>query len=248
MSRQDRRRFEKEFKKLPKGDECMVCGKAFPHNSKTFGGLTADGKTVLAGECCSHRLATVMVSGLYLTQIVDTLVAAVGKKGTPSKSGGTSTGNVDGAISAMQSHIADLATQTNAVMRQAGIQKRAKGVFLGEHPWKADDAAWFKSHPDRSHRLRPVHEGEAEMVSANIPNDQIPPNHRVEIIVRQVEPGKRIRGSFCRNTELDIPDEEEIIHAIFDAVAGAGEGQVIDLGETIERARQYASSRGQRLN
>ena len=248
MSRQDRRRFEKEFKKLPKGDNCTVCGEAFRHNSRTFGGLAADGTTVLAGECCSHRVATVMVSGLYLNQMVDTLVASVGKKDTAGRNGGNSTGNVEAAITAMQSQFAEFDAHTNAVMRQAGIQKQAKGVFLGEHPWKADDAAWFKSHPDRSHRLRPVLEGEAEMVSASIPKDQIPPNHRVEIIVRQVEPGKRIRGSFCRNTELDIPDQEEIIHAIFDAVASAAEGQLIDLGETIERARQYANSRVQRLN
>lgn len=247
MSRQDRRRFEKEFKKLPKGDNCMVCGSDFPHNSKTFGGLTGDGRTVLAGECCSHRLATVMVSGLYVTQLVDTL-ATIGQKGTAAKSRGASPKNVEGAISAMQSHFADLGAHTNALMRQAGIQKQAKGVFLGEHPWKADDAAWFKNHPDRSHRLRSVLEGEAEMISANIPKDRIPPNHRIEIVVRQIEPGKRIRASFCRNTELDIPDQEEIIHAIFDAVASAAEGKVIDLRETLERARQYANSREQRLN
>jgi len=247
MSRQDRRRFEKEFKKLPKGDNCMICGAQFPHNSKTFGGLTGDGRTVLAGECCSHRLAAIMVSGLYVTQLVDTL-ASLGKKGTVARSRGASPGNIDGAITAIQSHFADLGTRTDALMRQAGIQKPAKGLFLGEYPWKADDAAWFKNHPERSHRLRPVLEGEAEMVSANIPEDQIPPNHRVEIVVRQIEPGKRVRGSFCRNTELDIPDQEEVIHAIFDAVAGAAEGKVIDLRETLERARQYANSRAQRLN
>jgi hypothetical protein len=86
------------------------------------------------------------------------------------------------------------------------------------------------------------------MVLANIPKDKIPPNHRVEMIVRQVKPGTRIRGSFCRNTELDIPDQEEIIHAIFDAVSSSPEGALVDLGQVIERARQYANSRSQRLN
>lgn len=245
MSREDRRRFEREFKKLPKGDNCNICGKPFPHNSKTFGGLTADGTTVLAGECCSRRLATVMVSGLYVTQSIDLLTSS--RRSSTNKADVTPE-NVDQALTAMQSLFSDIGAHTNAVMRQAGVQRQSRGVFLGEHPWKAEDAAWFKSHPDRSHRLRPVHEGEAETVLASIPKDQIPPNHQVEILVRQVEPGKRIRASFARNMEIDIPDQEEIIHAIFDAVASAGEGTVIDLREAMERARRYTNSRTQPLN
>lgn len=83
---------------------------------------------------------------------------------------------------------------------------------------------------------------------ARMPADQILPNHRVDVLVRQVKPGARIRKLFCRNTAIDIPDQEEIIHAIFDVVASSGEGKVIDLGETIERARQYANSRARPLN
>lgn len=165
----------------------------------------------MAGRCLPASaaragLATILASGSYLTQIVDTFAAAVGKKGTPGRSGGTSTESVEDAISAMQLHIADFTKDTNALMRQAGIQKQAQGVFLGEHPWKTDDAAWFKAHPERSHRLRQVLKGEAEMVAASIPKGQTPPNHRVDILVRQVEPGKRIRAAFTRDIETDIPD------------------------------------------
>ena len=245
MSREDRRRFEREFKKLPKGDNCNICGKAFPHNSKTFGGLTTDGTTVLAGECCSRRLATIMVSSLYITKSLDLLTTSR-KQGTGKASAGPV--NVDQALTTIQSLFSEIDTHTDALMRQAGVPKDLKGVFLGEHAWKADDAAWFKNHPERSHRLRPLLEGEAEAMPELIPSDQIPPNHRVDILVRQVEPGKRIRKPFCRNTEIDIPDQEEIVHAIFDTVATAAGGSTIDLREIIKRARQYANSRAKHLN
>jgi len=245
MSRQDRRRFEKEYKKLPKGDNCMVCGKAFPHNSRTFGGLMADGTTVLAGECCSGRLATVMVTGLYLTGSID-LLTSLSKPGTKKASAGPV--DVGQALTTMQSFFSEIDARTDALMRQAGVAKDLKGVFLGEHSWKANDAAWFRNHPERSHRLRPLLEGEAEAMPMGIPADQLPPNHRIEMLVRQVEPGKRIRKAFYRNTEIDVPDQEEIIHAIFDIVATAAGGSIIDLGEIIKRARQYAGNRGQQLN
>lgn len=245
MSREERRRFEREFRKLSKGDNCTICGKPFPHNSRTFAGLAADGTTALAGECCSGRIATVMVSGLYLTQGIDLLTTA-GKPGA--RKAGAAPADVDQALTEMQALFDEVDAHANAVMKQAGIHRPARGICLGEHPWKADDAAWFKSHPERSHRMRPLLEGEAAAAGVPIPKGAIPANHRVEILVRQVEPGKRIRTSFCRNIAIDIPDQEEIIHAIFDAVASAREGQVIDLGETIARARQYANSRAQRLN
>jgi hypothetical protein len=245
MSRQDRRRFEKEYKKLPKGDNCIICRKPFPHNSRTFGGLMSDGTTVLAGECCSGRLATVMVTGLYLTRSVD-LLTAFSKPSTKKVSPGpVDTGQ---ALTYMQSFFSEIDERTDALMRQAGVAKDLKGVFLGEHPWKANDAAWFKNYPGRSHRLRPLLEGEAEAMPMGVPTDQLPPNHRIEMLVRQVEPGKRIRKAFCRNTEIDVPDREEIIHAIFDIVATAAGGSIIDLGEIIKRAQQYADSRGQQLN
>lgn len=245
MSREDRRRFEREFKKLPKGDNCGICGKAFPHNTKTFGGLASDGTTVLAGECCARRLATIIVPGLYVTKTID-FPKSFGKPST--KNAGVGRTNVDQALTAMQSAFSEIDVHTNALMRQAGVSKDLKGVFLGEHAWKTDDAAWFKNHPKRSHRLRPLFEGEVEAMPVPIPTSEFPPNHRAEILVRQVAPGQRIRNVFCRNTEIDIPDQEEIIHAIFDTVASAAGGSIINLREIIERAAQYAKSRAQPLN
>jgi hypothetical protein len=244
VSREDRRRFEREFKKLPKGDNCNMCGKAFPHNSRTFGGLAADGKTVLAGECCSHRL-TVMVSGLYMTQGIDLLTSP---RKPSTREAGAAPGNVDQALTIMQSLVSEVDARTDKVRQQAGLPKGVGGVFLGEHAWKADDAAWFKNHPERSHRLRPLLEGEAEAMPVRMPADQIPPDHRVDVLVRQVRPGERVRKLFCRNTAIDIPDQEEIIHAIFDIVANGVGGSIIDPREIIERAQQYANSRSQPLN
>lgn len=120
MSREDRRRFEREFKKLPKGDNCNICGKAFPHNSKTFGGLTTDGTTVLAGECCSRRLATIMVSGLYITKSLDLLTASR-RPGTGKAGAGPV--NVDQALTTMQSLFSEIDTHTDALMRQAGVPR-----------------------------------------------------------------------------------------------------------------------------
>jgi hypothetical protein len=35
---------------------------------------------------------------------------------------------------------------------------------------------------------------------------------------------------------------------IFDALASSSDGSLVDIGKVIERARQYAGSRGQHLN
>lgn len=243
MSREERRRFEREFKKLPKGDTCNLCGKEFPFNSRTFGGIATDGKVAMAGECCAHRL-TVMVSGLYVKPI-DILISS--RRSTNQKST-LSPLNVGEVLAGIQSVVSEVDGRADALIRKAGVSKSSSGVFVGEHSWKADDAAWFKTHPERSHRLRPVLQGEAEAMPVRIPSSQVPKGYRVDVLVRQVEPGKRIRTLFCRSAEIDIPDEEAIIHAIFDTVASAEPGVHIDVAAIIERAHQYMNIRAQRLN
>ena len=60
--------------------------------------------------------------------------------------------------------------------------------------------------------------------------------------MRQVVKGQRIRSIFCRNTEIDIPDSDEVIHAIFDMVA-AGGGDGVIRPERIEAiAEEYRRS------
>lgn len=245
MSREDRRRFEREFKKIPKGDNCSICGKAFPHNSRTFGGLNDNGKATLAGECCRHRLSSVMVSGLYVTQAVD-LLTSLGKPG--GKNTAAKPVNVDQALTVMQSMVSSVGAQADVLMSRAGMQHQPRGVFLGEHAWKTEDAAWFKDHPDRSHRLRPARKDEFDTPFGGVPKEEMAPNHEVHVLIRQVEPGKRIRRAFALNMQVTVPDQEEIIHAIFDAVAVAAEGEIIDIRRIVEQAEKYATSRAGPLN
>ena len=112
-------------------------------------------------------------------------------------------------------------------------------MFLADHPWKTDDAAWFKANPGRSHRLRPVLKGEAETFHPEVSQVEMPPDHRIEVLVRQVKPGVRARIPFVRDMSIEIPDEEGIIHSIFDTVANMEQAQHIDMHAIMARARQY---------
>lgn len=239
MSRADRRRFEKEFAKIMKAppDNCMVCSSALEHNSKTFGGLTAQGTTVLTGECCVQRLDMVMAQGVYATKYLDSLpFAARDKKQLASPEA------MPHLIESIQSHFNGLDSMASAVIRRAGIKVSPSEVHVVASPWKADDAAWFRSHPDRSHRLRPLFEGEAATIPNHIMTAPLPDKHRIEILARQIEVGQRVRMIFCRNTEFPIPDSEEIIHAIFDIVSQPKRGGIIHPEEIIAIAEKYGAS------
>ena len=77
---------------------------------------------------------------------------------------------------------------------------------------KKDDREWFEQHPGRSHRARFPFDGEVgpeELVA--------PEGHRLLVLLRQVEPGKRIKtGFFISNELLPVPDAEAVAHALFD--------------------------------
>lgn len=66
-----------------------------------------------------------------------------------------------------------------------------------------------------------------------------PPNHEIQILVRQIEPGLRMRASFCRNLTTEIPDVEPILHAIFDLVS---EGRTIKTEDVGKLAEKYAEA------
>lgn len=237
MNRNDRRHFEKGFRKVLRtgGDHCGLCGKALEHNCKTFGGFDVHSQVVLSGECCAHRLAAILVSGVYVTENIESL-----------PHGSTSSGNrpqsqedVSAAINAVQSHFSTLDKMSDRVMKQGGIQRKPTGVSMEDTPWKTDDAAWFKSHPSRSHRMRPIYDGEAPSLSKELGTDKPPENYRYEILVRQVEVGKRVRTLFCRNMDVPIPDTEEVVHGLFDIVAQSGTTGVISFEEVEALALKY---------
>jgi hypothetical protein len=64
-------------------------------------------------------------------------------------------------------------------------------------------------------------------------------------VIRQVEVGKRVRLPFVRNLEMPIPDIEEVVHAIFDIVAGRPrDANAITVGEVAELAKRYSTATG----
>lgn len=237
MNRNDRRRFETEFRKLIRTgcDHCGLCGKALEHNCKTFGGFDAHSQVVLSGECCSHRLAATLVSGVYVTKNIESLPPGSATRGRHP----LSQEDVAIAIDSVRLHFISLDQMSDTVMKQAGIKRQPTSVSMGDTPWKTDDAAWFKSHPSRSHRMRPMYDGEAPSLSKELTADKPPEKYRYEILVRQVDVGKRVRTLFCRNTEVPILDTEEVVHALFDIVAHSGKSGVISFEEVEALAVKY---------
>jgi hypothetical protein len=105
---------------------------------------------------------------------------------------------------------------------------------MEEDPWKINDANWFKANPSRSHRLRSVFPGEIKTLSSF----DVPPGHELQVLVRQLEPGHRVRIGFCRNLELPIPDVESLIHAMFDIVV-ENDAKSFTVEKVAKRALEY---------
>ncbi len=114
--------------------------------------------------------------------------------------------------------------------------------FFEETPWKTDDAAWFKKHHNRAHRLRKPFEGEAATLSLTGEAEAVPEGHDLLVVVRQVCPGRRVRFSFWRNLKAAIPDTEAEIHALFDLVAAGLPGSEIGREEVDRAAKKYAAA------
>ena len=87
---------------------------------------------------------------------------------------------------------------------------QAPGVLLTllDASWKDDDRAWFEENPSRAHRLRRLFPGEID--SSLLPGEA-PPGHEWQIVVRQLEPGIRVKAPLCRNTACPIPDVEPVV-------------------------------------
>jgi hypothetical protein len=239
MSRVDRRRFQKEFATMMESapDACGICGKPFPHNSKTFGGFSRRGMIALAGECCQTKMQETFASGLYVSKNFDHLPRMNGE----STDSSATEEDANSAVDVIQSHFKHIDSQAEKIAARAGIRTSAPPVFLSDSPWKADDAAWFKSRPDRSHRLRSMFEGEIPAAHPLMLKVQTLGNHRVEILVRQVEVGKRVRTAFARNLSISIPDVEQVAHAIFDLVAQPGREGVLSVLDVVALAEKYGS-------
>lgn len=70
--------------------------------------------------------------------------------------------------------------------------------------------------------MREIYPGEFDTLPPNFRRVEISDDHRLEIVVRQVKQGQRIRSVFCRNLAVDIPEKNKVIHIIFDWVTAGG--------------------------
>ena len=85
-------------------------------------------------------------------------------------------------------------------------------VNLPDGPWKDDDRIWFEQNRERSHRVRMPFPGEYDAEAAKAPT-----GHVLIVLVRQVEPGMRIRPAVSLNADLlPLPDDEAVAHALFE--------------------------------
>jgi hypothetical protein len=209
LPRQQRRRLERQLQKLFHSDNCSVCGQRFAHNSRTVGGLDAHDNVVLAGECCASQVAIVFRFGLHSDRHYHFLTQRKPQVGPP-----PSHEQILGAIAAYQKAIAEFDKQIGDLERRAA--GHAREVNLLDRPWKSDDRAWFERNPSRAHRVRMPFPGEADKEAA-----ETPAGHALILLLRQVEPGTRIKVGFHLNAELlPVPDDEAIAHALFEVAVG----------------------------
>jgi hypothetical protein len=247
MSRAERRYYEKELSKILKssGSVCGICGEALVHNSQTYGGITSGNRVVLTGGCCVRKLEVMMGSGVYINKNVVSILSVL--QGSQSDSQ-ISASNALSTVRQMRSGVSALDKAVDDVMRKGGIQSSPTSISITDNPWKLDDAAWFKSHSDRSHRLRPLHPDEITTLPVGITNAEMPDNHDWVILVRQVKQGQRIRTAFCKNKEAYIPDVEEVIHVIFDIVIRGDGSGVISAEKVAALVAEYHIPSGSSRN
>jgi hypothetical protein len=232
-----RRRVERQIKELMRvdGDRCSSCKTPFPHNSRTFGGVKAGGEAALVGECCRRELKEGILAGVYVDQRYQSLPFGQTGQGTQPRS----PSEIAEAVDAMQRSFQRLDQAANTIKAKGGIAAKDARINTTDSPWKDDDARWFKANPTRSHRLRSAFAGELK----DLPHadEPIPPGHEYQMLVRQVEPGTRLRIVFYRNVEVPIPDIEPLIHAAFDLVSSS-EGGLLSTQEVADLALKYAAA------
>jgi hypothetical protein len=213
------------------GDFCSLCRAAFQHNGKTYYGTAYSGTVVCVGECCVGKLRTVEAAGLYCS------ADRPHELPPPANAEALSPEEVIEGVEAYQQYIAMADKLAADAGKRAGLPEGAPvAVFLSDNAWKDDDRLWFEAHSDRSHRLRRPFAGEKYYRGDRPPI--APPRHESQILVRQLQPGMRIRASFIRNLAIDIPDYEPILHALFDVVS-SGRTTTISVEEVAALAEKY---------
>jgi hypothetical protein len=211
MPRQRRRRIDRELHRLLSLDTCSICKSPLKHNSRTASGLDAKGNAVVAGECCMSRVTEVFGLGLYCSQRQYDFPTQ-GKSSQESK---LTDEQILDAIALTQSIIADADKRLDGIERRGGIERLSR-INPFPSAWKDDDRNWFDGNPARTHRVRMPFPGEADDVAATTPA-----GHALIMLVRQVEPGSRIKATLYLNANLlPAPDNEAVAHALFEIAVG----------------------------
>jgi hypothetical protein len=208
LNRAQRRRLDRQLDGLMVENGCSVCGSEFQHNACTYGGCDLYGRPAITGDCCYEHLAQVTQMGLYVARTYDFFHT---RKKAPRRNRSASATEIIGAIAAYRGLIEDTDRQIDGMERRAGVRGLGQ-INVLESAWKTDDRLWFEQNPERSHRARLVLPGEADEVAAKAPT-----GHMLLMLIRQVEPGKRVRAGFFLNADLwPVPDDDAIAHALFD--------------------------------
>ncbi len=237
MNRSARRQLDRDLRKLMNtdGDRCSICLIEFLHNAKTFYGR-AEGRAAVVGECCRPNLAVEVGAGFYVKGDYDVLNA----RSHPGSSTEVVIDDVPGAVDRLQRAVIGIDDLADSAAKRAGIIGKPHQVSLANNHWKADDAAWFQVHTDRSHRLRPLLPGELASFPQDMISPTLPADHEIQVVIRQIQPGQRARIPFGRNLQMPIPDIEPVIHAIFDAVSDRrGHSSIISVADVSAIAERY---------
>jgi hypothetical protein len=206
LNRQQRRYIERGIKALAKRDHCSIYREPFAHNSRSWGGLDESGTVILTCAGCADQLAYIHVTGLVLHRNYDFFND---NKKTARKGDGDF--DLDAALEDARDLVNTADEQVDRVARFGGVSSPFPNVNILDAPWKDDDRAWFKQHSDRSHRIRLPFPGE---VTKKI---DVPEGHELYLLIRQIEPGNRLKCSGFLNKEvLPLPDVEALAHVLFD--------------------------------
>ena len=201
------RKLDRAFKRLAKRDICSFCGEPFAHNTSTTFGLSND-EPVLACERCADAVEEVHGTGLVTARQYDFLSEARFK---PEE--------IAEAVAVMKKAISYADVRLADAQKRSGSHRK-RGINLLNHPWKEDDRAWFEQHPDRAQRVRAVYPGEDQHGHVI---EKTPQGHQLIVLIRQVEPGLRMKNTFYLNEELwPVPEDEAIAHAMFDLAECGG--------------------------
>jgi hypothetical protein len=215
---------------LKNSDQCSLCRTPFAHNSKTYGGITYDRAVAIVGDCCIDQMKELHGCGLF----VHGQYSLAG--GKPKPDSRYSVEDAVKSVSALQTVIDYVDEESGRVLKMAGannLAARPAFNFLAQ----SDDADWFKEHPDRTHHARSPTAEEVQTLE-----DPAPAGHELTILLRQIEPGRRLRMGFFKPLDLPLPDDEALVHALADVVIGGRPGGNISRQELMLLWEQYRQS------